>query len=130
MCSVYVIDDDPIHQKITEILIRKTGVFKKHSAFPGVSTAMEALKENKDEPENLPDIILLDLNMPVLDGWDFLDRFRNHKDEFKKEIIIYIVSSSAIPAEIDRSSQYSFVKEFITKPLDSQKLIEISSICN
>ena len=130
MCFVYVIDDDPIHQKITEILIKKTGLFKKHSAFPGVSPAIEALQQNKDTPENLPDIILLDLNMPVLDGWDFLNHFRDNKHELQKEIVIYIVSSSAIPAEMDRSSHYSFVKEFITKPLDSKKLIEIGNNCN
>jgi len=129
MCFVYVIDDDPIHQKITEILIRKTGAFKKHLAFPGVSPAMDALKQHKDEPENLPDIILLDLNMPVLDGWDFLNQFRDYKEELKKYIQIYIVSSSAIQSEIDRSTQYSFVKEFISKPLDFQKLIQISSLC-
>jgi len=130
MCSVYVIDDDPIHQKITEILIKKTGLFKKHSAFPGVTPAIDALKQHKNDPENLPDIILLDLNMPVLDGWDFLERFKDYRHELQKHITIYIVSSSAIPSEIDRSTQYSFVKDFITKPLDSQKLTEISNHCN
>ncbi|WP_207421408.1 response regulator [Desertivirga brevis] len=130
MCFVYVIDDDPIHQKITEILIRKSGAFKKHTAFPGVSSAIEALQLHKNEPENLPDVILLDLNMPVLDGWDFLDQFKDQKAELQKNIQVFIVSSSAIQSEIDRSTQYSFVKEFITKPLDTQKLIEISSLCN
>lgn len=125
MCHVYVIDDDPIHQKISNILLKTIGVFKRQTNFLEAQSAMQALIENKGTAEELPDIILLDLNMPIVNGWDFLDQYTEIRSELIKESFIYIVSSSTISSEIERSANYPSVKEFIVKPLEIEKLQEI-----
>ena len=68
----------------------------------------------------LPDAILLDLNMPVMDGWQFLDEFISLP--ITKEIHIFIMTSSIDPADIEMAGKYKVVKEYIMKPITTQKL--------
>nr|WP_321222116.1 response regulator [uncultured Psychroserpens sp.] len=70
--------------------------------------------------ENLPDIILLDINMPIMDGWQFLDEFV--KIESHKLITIYIVSSSIDPQDIKRAKKYQNISNYIVKPITIKKL--------
>jgi CheY-like chemotaxis protein len=65
----------------------------------------------------LPDIIFLDINMPVMDGWQFLDSFRNIEDMLSKKITIYLVSSSVDKNDMSRSKQISLVKDYLIKPV-------------
>jgi CheY-like chemotaxis protein len=80
------------------------------------------LAKNCDKPSSLPDVILLDLNMPILDGWQFLDEFV--KLPIKKEIAIFIVTSSIDPSDIEMVKKYDIVKSYIMKPITAQKLEE------
>jgi CheY-like chemotaxis protein len=83
---------------------------------------------NIDNFDELPDYIFLDINMPVMNGWDFLDVFdRMRIDPFGK-IEIYIVSSSVFAEDIDKSRSYPTVKEFISKPLNQEKLKHVFKI--
>ena len=73
MSKVFIIDDDPIHQRIAQIMIDKHQIYEEYKSYTEAGKALEFLQENSSVAENLPDVILLDLNMPVVDGWDFLD---------------------------------------------------------
>ncbi len=117
MSKVFIIDDDPIHQRIAQIMIDKHQIYEEYKSYTEAGKALEFLQENSSVAENLPDVILLDLNMPVVDGWDFLDQFDKLKDSMAKPIRIFIVSSSVDEKDILRSHNYSYVHGFISKPL-------------
>lgn len=117
MSKVFIIDDDPIHQRIAQIMIEKHQLFDQYCSYTDAEEAYFFLKENKSDSAILPDVILLDLNMPVTDGWDFLDLFENIRDELEKTIRIFIVSSSVDDQDKIRSQTYSSVNGFISKPL-------------
>jgi two-component system chemotaxis response regulator CheY len=117
MSIIFIIDDDPIHQRIAQIMIAKNQIFDDFVSYTEANKALEFLNENADNQSKLPDVILLDLNMPMMDGWDFLEAFEIIKQNLKKTIRIFIVTSSVDEKDIARSKQYSTVKGFISKPL-------------
>ena len=117
MGTVFIIDDDSIHQRIAQIMIEKHQLFEQYTSFTEAEKAIEFIKNNQDDADKVPDVILLDLNMPVMDGWDFLDAFEKIRHEIDKAIRIYIVTSSVDEKDILKSQTYSSVTGFISKPL-------------
>ena len=117
MLSVCIIEDDPIHQRIAQIIIEKNNFFEQISCFTFAGDALDFFFENKDNTDALPDVILLDLNMPVISGWDFLHTYVQLQKDLKKVSDIYIVSSSVDENDKLHSQQYPFVKGFISKPI-------------
>ena len=117
MQTVCIIDDDPIHQRIAQILIEKHQLYEKAISFSDAEKALDYLSENAADFESLPGVILLDLNMPVLDGWDFLEAFKEMSGRMVKDISVYIVTSSVDEKDRLRSQTFSCVKGFISKPL-------------
>lgn len=117
MSKVLIIDDDPIHQRIAQIMITKHKLYDEFTSYTEAGDALAFLVVNAGIEEALPDVILLDLNMPVMDGWDFLEQFEALKSTFAKKIRIFIVSSSVDEKDVTRSQSYSSVEGFISKPL-------------
>jgi CheY-like chemotaxis protein len=87
--------------------------------------AITHLKEIRNEKEQLPDVIFLDINMPVMDGWEFLSEYQDLYTSFARKTQLYIVTSSISPHEMERSRNISSVSAFIIKPLVKEKLLEI-----
>lgn len=116
----YIIDDDKLTVKLMSILIAKNKFCEEIEPFHNAQFAIEKLKQNSADREKLPDAILLDLNMPVMDGWQFLDEFMQLP--LKKEIAIFIMTSSIDPADIEMAKKYEVVKEYIRKPITADKL--------
>jgi len=126
MRKVFIIDDDVIHQRIAQIMIEKHHTYDSISSYTEASKALTFLQENISSPPELPDVILLDLNMPVMDGWDFLEEFKTFESKLAKKINIYIVSSSVDENDKVRAATYSSVKGFVSKPLSPMILKDLA----
>ncbi len=117
MSKLVIIDDDPIHHKIVQFMLTKNELAKETTYTFDGKLVLDYLEENKMKISALPDFIFLDLYMPNNSGWDFLNGFQKIYKTLKKEIQIYIVSSSIFQMDINRSKGYPFVTNYITKPL-------------
>ena len=118
-----IIDDDPIFVYGAEALMQLTNFCNSLMVFHNGDEALRNLKILISANDKLPDVILLDLNMPVMDGWEFLDEFTTIP--VNKEIIIYIVSSSIDPTDLDKAKSYSEVSNYIVKPVTTDTLEDI-----
>ena len=96
----------------------ETVVVKKNTGLE----ALEYLKSKKDDKEMLPDLIFLDINMPGMNGWDFLHEYEQLDIELQSRAIIIMLTSSDNVDDIARSKAWSFVSDYITKPLTNQLL--------
>ena len=123
--TLCIVDDDSIFQFITQKVIEKTKLVREIKVFPNGLEAIEFLKTARANPQELPDVILLDLAMPVLGGWDFLEEYIALKPHLGKQIMIYIVSSSIDPADIQRARSISEVTDFIIKPVTREKFVAL-----
>jgi CheY-like chemotaxis protein len=117
----YIIDDDEIIIYLTDKLLKKVDFANKVETFFDAESALKALNFAKQQGENIPDVILFDLNMPVMNGWDFIEEFQ----KLKLDIPCFVFTSSIDPSDKQRSYQYTEIRDFITKPLTVQKLDKI-----
>ena len=113
--QIYLIDDDEIFVFVLTKLLHKSGRFGQMTNIRNGQDAIEMLQKQYAENKKLPDLIFLDLNMPVLDGWQFLDEVE--KLPFKQALEIHIISSSIDVREIEKSKEYTTVKSFVSKPV-------------
>lgn len=118
-----IIDDDPIYVFGTKRLMQMANFCESFLIFTNGKEALDKLKAIIVNGEVLPDIILLDINMPVMDGWDFLDEFT--KIPSRKKIIIYIVTSSIDPADVNKAKQYQYVSNYLVKPITFDKIKDL-----
>lgn len=124
--NLLLIDDDNINNFIVINKLKKLSVVKNIISVENGEEAIEFISYCvQNNIENLPELILLDINMPIMDGWDFLDEFEKLDDSYKNKMHIYMVSSSVYQEDIDKSKKYSSVKKFISKPLNTEALNEI-----
>lgn len=123
---IWIIDDDAIYQTIINKLIQKSGVFSTHSSFMNGKEAITSLNTILEiHEEYIPDIILLDINMPIMDGWEFMEEIKRIKSKINKQIIIYIVSSSIAIEDRNKSKTFKDIIGYIPKPISIQDLIAI-----
>lgn len=124
--NVFVVDDDKIFHFIIKKLLTSNNININPSYFLNGLEALEGLKNKLDTGENQPDLILLDINMPILDGWQFLEEFKKLKDKLKKEITIYIISSSHNQTDLDKAEVFSNeVQNYYLKPISVDEIKSI-----
>lgn len=120
-----VVDDDDIYQFTTKKILGLIEQVDKVITFFDGEKAMEYLQENRGAAEALPDYVLLDINMPVMDGWDFLDHYKDVKGDLVKIPKIYLVSSSVHDEDINRANGSDDVEAYVVKPVTMEKVKEI-----
>ena len=116
---VYVIDDDYVDRMVATFLIEKTIASSICIGYQSVSQAIEDIQEKiTRSPRDLPRLILLDINMPMQNGWDFLRLYEPLVKGLTVRLpYIYMLSSSFHPEDINRAKANPLVNGFITKPL-------------
>jgi CheY-like chemotaxis protein len=120
---LFLVDDDPIYVFTSRKSLEKTGWFEEIRVFGDGKSAFDELSNRLKEKAPLPEVIFLDLSMPVWDGWDFLDEFQALNPP--AGIRIYIVSSSNYPEDLERANAYSRIAGYFTKPLSETYLSQV-----
>ncbi|HZY81349.1 MAG TPA: response regulator [Cyclobacteriaceae bacterium] len=120
------IDDDPVNNMICKLTIEMVANKPEIITFTKPQEGFDyIMNEYASKVNSEPTVLLLDLNMPVMSGWEFLERFDNVKDDVKKLFRIYILSSSVDPRDKQRSYANKNVQAFLVKPLVKDNVVEI-----
>ncbi len=122
---ICVIDDDQVYQYTVTRTIEVQKLAKKILVFSDGEEAIQFLIDNVANNENVPDVIFLDINMPVMDGWQFLEEYVRIKPTIGKKVTIYMVSSSVDPVDLERAKKISEISDYIIKPVTPNRLKDI-----
>jgi CheY-like chemotaxis protein len=129
--TIMLIDDNEIDNLINQKIIESSSIAKHIFTHTSGKSAIEFLKNMEklaSRIENvLPEIIFLDIDMPLMDGFQFLDEFNKLSNETKKHCHIVMLTSSINPQDMNKSKKYDYVKKYVNKPLtqDSLKKLEV-----
>jgi two-component system chemotaxis response regulator CheY len=124
--DVFVVDDDKVYHFIIKKLLTKNNIDVKPSFYLNGLEAIEEIKGKIKLGTSLPDLILLDINMPIMDGWQFLDELKKTNDIVDKNTTIYLVSSSDSISDVNKAKEYQDqIKDFFFKPMTAEDLWKI-----
>ena len=123
---VFLIDDDNIYQYTARVILESTGLAKQIQSFYNGNDAINYFADPKNfDSETLPDVIFLDINMPIMDGWEFLEEYKQFQGKLPKPIAIYMVSSSVNSSDMQKSRSYNAVSDYLVKPVSRSKYQEL-----
>lgn len=120
--NLLVIDDDDINIFIIKKIVEKTGYNVNMVSKANGLLAIDHLKSTMGQ-DSFPHLILIDINMPVLNGWEFLETYEELN--ITERVDMYMLSSSVYENDIEKAKTYAKVKGFISKPLSIERLIEL-----
>jgi CheY-like chemotaxis protein len=118
-----IIDDDPIFIFGTKRLMQLAGYCNDFLVYNNGEDALIGLKAMIETGQKVPDIILLDINMPVMDGWEFLDEFTQLPA--LQKITIYMVTSSIDPEDLKKAKEYEGLTNYFVKPMNADNIKQI-----
>ena len=124
--KVLLVDDNEIDNFINERILNSSFFAENVIVRNSADSAIAFLKENSANAEALPKFVFLDLNMPVKDGFAFLEEFNGLSNEVKKNCRVIVLSSSISPDDINRASTNPYVHKYLNKPLSEKYLEAIS----
>lgn len=123
--KVFVVDDDKIYHFILKNILNKNDIAIDPSFFENGQDALEILKEEISS-NNFPDMILLDINMPIMDGWQFLEEFRKLKSDHNLTIQVYLVTSSNDALDLQRASNFeNEISDYFLKPINEIEICKL-----
>jgi len=120
---VMIIDDDEINNFICVKNLKDSGFSDEASFCLRGKDGLEELKNAS--PDEIPDVIFLDINMPLMNAWEFLEEYNKLASSFEKEVKLFILSSSVYKRDIAKSSEYANVTDYIIKPLNKATLDKV-----
>ncbi|MBG9376090.1 response regulator [Panacibacter sp. DH6] len=123
--QVLLIDDDQVYLFAATKTIEATGMASSVEVCTNGLDALEYLNRIIGSGGKLPDVIFIDINMPVMDGWEFLEEYKSVSVKIPGSIKIYILSSSVDKNDIMRSKEYQSVVDYVVKPVYKEKFSEI-----
>jgi CheY-like chemotaxis protein len=121
--NLLVIDDDDINIFIIKKIVAKTGYDVEMVAKNNGQLAIDYLATLEDGSEKFPHLMLIDINMPILNGWEFLEAYDQLR--LKQKPDMYMLSSSVYENDIEKAKTYQKIKGFISKPLSIERLSEL-----
>lgn len=120
--KVLLVDDSEATNHMNKYVIEAAGICEKIDIAKNGQLALEYIESNL---KSLPDLIFLDVKMPIMNGFEFLDEIQKYEDYLKGTVVIVMLSSSLSPIDVEKSKEYPYVKEYLNKPLSIEKVKEI-----
>lgn len=120
--TLFVVDDDKIYHFLFKNLLKQNGIDVNVIFFHNGQEAIEYIKKNADAGQ-LPDLILLDVNMPIMNGWQFLDEYSQLVQALPKASPVYMISSSNNEVDINKAKEFGkLVHDYLLKPVCKEDL--------
>lgn len=121
-----IIDDDEIHTFVIKSLMNNCQFAQQIISFSSGIKALEFFSAYQDSAAQLPDVVILDIEMPFMDGWEFLDEFKKIKEKLCKKIPIFILTTSISNQDRKKAASHPEVTGYIVKPLKKEDLTHIA----
>ena len=128
--SLFIIDDDYIFRTAAAVFVEQEGFSNSVEEFENGLEGFERLHALSEAGEQLPDVIFLDINMPGMNGWEFLEELKTIDPKVRTECAIFILTSSIDHGDYILSTEYDFINGYITKPLTTADLDKVKSELN
>jgi response regulator of citrate/malate metabolism len=119
-----LIDDNPDDNFFHERVIRKSQSAERIITKGSAAEALEFLKINRDK-DNRPDLIFLDINMPGMNGWEFLEEYNRLDKELQGRMVVIMLTTSVNPDDIEKAKKFDVVSGYKIKPLTQEMLEEV-----
>lgn len=123
--NLYVIDDDPVFKLIARKLLERYSIISSLFFYSNGEEGIHAVRQSLETGKSVPNIILLDIEMPVMDGWEFMNEYIKINSSLRDDIEIHIVSSSISENDRRIAASYAEIKSFIVKPLTIETINKI-----
>lgn len=122
---ISIVDDDDIYRYSIMRTLKDLNVTKKILVFRDGEEAIDFMLDNLGNSQDLPDVIFLDINMPIMDGFEFMEEYVKIKPKVGKKITVYMISSSVNPVDLEKAKSISEISDYIVKPIEAEKLVTI-----
>jgi CheY-like chemotaxis protein len=120
--NVCLIDDDKVYQFTSKMILEATQLTSRIITFFNGQEAIDFFLDPENQQiDILPDVIFLDINMPIMNGWNFLEAFDKIFHSLPKRILIYVVSSSVDESDMEKSKSFVSVADYVIKPINKEK---------
>ncbi|MDX2190744.1 MAG: response regulator [Bacteroidota bacterium] len=127
--NIMLIDDDPINNLISSKTIQIFDPEVSITEYDDPSAALEYLKaQSKERNQNLPDVIFLDINMPVINGWNFLEEYKHLLQYLNKDIELFLLTSSTNHKDMQKAKSFPIITHYISKPLTIEGIKSIVNL--
>ncbi len=120
-----VVDDDEVDQMLYQRVIRQSGIA---TTIVGFTKPQEALEFLRDPNCNLPTLILLDIPMPGMNGFEFLDCVAREMTRTYEQLKVVMVSTSRNPSDVEAANQYAAVKNYLNKPITAEQVQQLARL--
>ncbi|WP_262897999.1 response regulator [Algoriphagus oliviformis] len=127
--KVLLVDDDQVMNFVNKRMLEKSGHADTIEVGLGGRMGLELLANKQQKGERFPDLIMLDLNMPEINGWEFLDEYRKFSPQVKSKTLLVMLTSSLDPDDFSSAMNRSEVDEYYVKPLEMSVIEDLVAKC-
>ena len=124
--KLFLVDDDDIFRVASEVLVKYNNLAEEVISFENGLLAFEALMALEHSPDELPELLFLDINMPIMNGWEFLEEIKEGPEIIRNTVKIHILTSSIDPNDLVLSKSYDFISGYIAKPLTDSDINKVA----
>lgn len=123
--NVWIVDDDKLYTLLLTKTLNKLNAAENIHTFHNGQDAIDALRKTIDDRPSLPELIFLDINMSIMDGWEFMEEYKRLKAESNVGTVIYVASSSISSDDMAKAKSDKEIHDYIIKPIHANTIIDI-----